>query len=501
MKKVLVVDDSSTFRSIARNELNDQNIEFVEAFDGKHALDLLAEFAVDLVTLDVEMPGLNGYETFQKMRSKEFLENSAIKDAPPPVIFVTGNDSMSERRKGFDVGAADFITKPFVKGELLASVKRLLYPHNKFDGLTALIVEDSAAVRMFLSDVLIAEGLKVVTAKNGKEGFDIFCEQMTKIDLILLDLEMPVMTGLELCQKIRGELNHKGVPIFILSASADTSDVLKLFRAGVTDYLSKPFPKEELLARLNIHLSSLLQNREMNRKVDELKRLGKVKDEFLAICSHDLRGPIGNIQNIAMMIQDGLIQGEEVKHYISLVKDSSDFLLELISDLLDLGKMEGEKELEKSSQCLNKIVTASVTSLSEMAKSKKMNLEVIIADGPDMMIEANIIAMTRLINNLLTNAIKFTPEGGDIRITLEPQGTKELLLTVADTGIGIPEDKLPELFKKFTKISKSGTSGEKGTGLGMSIVKTLVEKHNGSIAVESEPGKGTQFKITLPRSA
>ncbi len=499
MKKVLVVDDSSTFRSIARNELKDEDIEVIEAVDGRHALALLVEHKIDLVTLDVEMPGLSGYETFQKMRSEKFMEDLYLEDAPPPVIFVTGNDSMAERRKGFDVGAADFITKPFVKGELLTSVKRFLYPLNRFDGLTALVVEDSSAVRMFLTGILVSEGLNVITANNGREGFEVFQERIREIDVVLSDLEMPEMNGLELCQKIRGELNHKGVPIFLLSASAERSDILDLFRAGGTDYLSKPFPKEELMARLNIHLNSLLLNRELHRKVDELKKLGKVKDEILAICSHDLRGPMGNIRNVADMIGAGIIVGEEVIRYASTIKSSTDFLLALINDLLDLGKMEGEKELEKSIQSLNKIVRNSVESLNEIAKEKNVKLRVDIAEGPEMKIDGNVVAMTRLLNNLLTNAIKFSDQGNDVCVSLDLKGKNELLLTVADTGVGIPKDKLPELFKKFTRLSRSGTSGEKGTGLGMSIVKTLVEKHGGTIEVESELGKGTQVRVTLPR--
>jgi len=499
MKKILVVDDSSTFRAIALNELKDDDLEVFEAVDGKHALQLLAVNEFDLVTLDVEMPVLNGYETFQKLRSKEFLENSPYKDSAPPVIFVTGYDTMDERRKGFDFGAADFITKPFVKGELLESAKRFLYPRNRFKELTALVAEDSQPVRMLLTDILNAEGMKVIAAENGKIAFDVFREKINEIDIVLSDLDMPEMDGLELCKKIRFDLNHKGVPIFLLSASTDKNDILELFRSGGTDYLSKPFPKEELLARLNVHLNSLLLNRELNRKVDELKKLGKVRDEFLAVCSHDMRGPIGNIKNIALMIKDGLITGEEVDAFISTIADSSDFLLALINDLLDMGKMDGELELEKKELNLAEIARKSIVSLKEIAASKKIDLRVEIKDDADLMVNGNSVALTRIINNMLTNAVKFTPEDGNIEVSLEPLGDRELQLKVADTGIGIPEDKIPVLFEKYTKSSRLGTGGKKGTGLGLSIVKKLIEKHGGTIRVESELEKGTTFKVVLPR--
>ncbi|MCH8156358.1 MAG: response regulator, partial [Nitrospinae bacterium] len=147
--KILVVDDSSTFRAIARKELEEEGgYEIIEAEDGEIALETLMSTPVNLVTMDVEMPGLNGYEVCKKIRSEEY-SSKIIGSAnnPLPLIFITGNDSLEERAKGFEAGAADFITKPFLSGELLASVDRLLKPENKFKGLTALVADDSQVVR------------------------------------------------------------------------------------------------------------------------------------------------------------------------------------------------------------------------------------------------------------------------------------------------------------------------------------------------------------------
>ena len=278
--KILVVDDSSTFRTIAKMELEKGDYEIIEAVDGEDALRILSCTPIDLITLDIEMPGMNGYETFKKLSGSEFKKNAEILFDIPPVIFVTAMDSLEERRKGFDVGALNYVTKPFASGELLGLVNNHLYPEVQYEGMKILIAEDSSTLRRLLVDIFRKEGITVFEAKDGKEAFEILKSNLKDIDLVLSDFVMPNVNGVDLCKKIRIDLNHKGVPIILMSSEAENSQVLEMFKAGATDYLNKPFAKEELIARIKVHMEVRFKNRELSKTVSELKRLTRQLDEI-----------------------------------------------------------------------------------------------------------------------------------------------------------------------------------------------------------------------------
>lgn len=496
--KILIVDDSSTFRSIARNELSKGGYEIIEAVDGQDALDKLATTSIDLITMDVEMPRLNGYDAFVKLRSKEYAETLGVVSRPPPVIFVTSRDSLDERRKGFDIGAIDYITKPFLPGELLTSVNYVLKPENKFMGLTAIVADDSKTIRSLLSEILMKEGMNVMQAADGLEAFEICRAKLKEIDLLITDYAMPNMTGIDLCKKIRVDLNHKGMAIIVMSDSADNVDVLEMFKAGITDYVKKPFPKEELLARINVHMNVRLLNRKLNRHLAQLKQLGKMRDNFLAICSHDIRGPLGTIKGFATMLREHGLTQEEIVEFSQAIESSSDFLLCLVNELLDLEKMQSESdEMEMLPLSLSEVVSTAKSSIKRLAQIKSIDFTVEDKITGNLKVSGNQSAVTRIVNNLLSNAIKFTPKNGKVQLVLEP-APQGISLTVTDSGIGIPKEKISQLFGRFSKSSRPGTEGEKGTGLGLLIVKQLMEVHGGTINIASEEGKGTQVQVVFP---
>ena len=273
--KILVVDDSVTLRSILRKELEQGGYEIIESSNGTKALEILGNTRIDLVTLGVHMSGINGFKTCEKLRSEEFEKKIADhKDGSLPVIFVTGSDTMEDRMQGFKAGASDFLTKPFMQGELLALVNSLLNPDKKFDGLTALVVDDSKVVRNLIVSVLKKLGIEAIEAQDGQQAFEIMRSQGKDIDLIITDVEMPFMNGDELCRKIRQDLNLVNTPIIFLSGSTGQSaNVLELFKVGGTDYLPKPFVKEELLARLEVHLDLRLKYREIKKQSGEMEKL------------------------------------------------------------------------------------------------------------------------------------------------------------------------------------------------------------------------------------
>lgn len=498
--KILVVDDSRVIRQIIRKELEPGGYEVSEAKNGLEALARLAGSSPpDLVTLDIEMPKLNGFNTCRKLRTNRYTRFfTHCSDNRMPVIFVTGNDTMKDRKRGFQMGAADFITKPFTKGAVLSAVNKVLKPAKIVQGLTALVVDDSGVTRHIVSEYLRREGLTVIQAEDGLQAFDVLSQRHKEIDMVVTDLNMPRMDGRELTLKIRGELNLSDLPVLFLTASSDQSELLEVFKAGATDHLVKPFAKEELLARITVHLERSLLSKKLRNMVNELTDLNHMKDNLLAVCSHDLRSPLNGILGFADMLLEKEYLESEDREGLTHIKTSGNVLLGLINDILDLSKAKAEQaELKMDPIALHQVIAASVNSLGQMAAGKSQTIR--LQDQCEgAVIMGNASGLGRVFNNLLSNAIKFTPDNGIIHLNIEPGPPEKIQVKVTDTGIGIPEDKIPYLFDQFTRTSQSGTGGEVGTGLGMSIVKEILKKHGVPIGVESETGKGTCFTLTFP---
>ena len=498
--KILVVDDSRMIRRTIRKELEGGGYEVLEAQNGLEGLTKLAvPSPPDLVTLDIEMPKLNGLDTCQKLRGERYTRFfSHCPENRIPVIFVTGNDAMEDRKRGFELGAADFISKPFPEGAILSAVDKVLKPAKLVKGMIALVVDDSGVARHVVTEYLKREGLTVIQAKDGQEAFDILRRQASDIDMVITDLHMPRIDGCQLVQSIRGELNLSDLPVIFLTASADESELLEVFKAGATDHLVKPFAKEELLARIRVHLEQNRLNKNLRNMVNELTDLNRMKDNLLAVCSHDLRSPLNGILGFAdLLLEKDYLENED-RESLHHIKASGNVLLGLINDILDLSKAKADQaKLKMDPITLSQVVQTSITSLNRMAAEKAQDL--LFKDQCEKaVIMGNASGLGRVFNNLVSNAVKFTPENGTVQIIIEPASNDNVTVKVMDTGIGIPEDKIPYLFDQFTQTSQSGTAGEVGTGLGMSIVKEILEKHGVPITVESKAGEGTCFTLIFP---
>jgi CheY-like chemotaxis protein len=496
-QKILIVDDSKVMRRIIRKELEEAGFEIYEAEDGLEAFERAREIQPHLITMDVDMPSVDGFETVFKIRTELNLMN-AENDQEIPIVFITANDTIEGRRRGFEVGATDFILKPFLKGEAANSVKNLLKPGGTLQGLKVLIADDSQLTRGIINNILNDAGVTTVLAQDGKEAFEIMKSEAQNIDLVLTDYMMPEMNGDELCRKIRTELGNK-LPVVIISAMSESSSMLELFKAGASDYIVKPFTKEELLARVKVHLESRLLNRKLLKQVYELKRLGKLKDDILSITSHDLRSPLNGILGFTDLVMQDSTVSDRNKEFLKNVMDSGDFLLNLINDILDLGRVQSEShELNMLPISVTDIIESSLNTVRHMASPKEIQLITENRCQETPIITGDKNALIRIFNNLLSNAIKFTPKKGQVKQIIEETEDKQLSISIEDSGIGIPAASIPFLFDKFSKASRPGTAGEKSTGLGLSITKELIERLDGTVEVTSEEDRGTCFKLTFP---
>ncbi len=498
MTRILIVDDSLTVRKLVRREMEQDGFEVFDVSNAQEAITKIPQIKPDVITLDVEMPGMNGFDFCRLLRFGQEGEFPVGQEfSQIPVIFLTANANLEMRTHGFEVGADEYLTKPPVQGEIQAAVSRILSKRNHFFEVTALVVDDSAMVRSLLERVLTHEGITVFTASQGKKALTILKTQ--EVDIILTDLVMPEMDGVELCRKIRKELGMMEIPILFLTSAANKESLLDIFQAGATDYLLKPLVTEELFARMNVHLREKKLKEELFSKVQQLNEANRIKDDFLSIASHDLRSPLNGILGFAQLLEMEEDLSPDAREYISYIQNSGRFLLALINDLLDLSRLQAEREeIFLTEVDLYKLSETAIGNLKHMAIPKKIQLTLINEVSGVPWVWGNVNALTQVLNNLLSNAIKFTPSGGQVILSLN-QEKGVVIAKVRDTGIGIPPKNLDKLFDKFTSAGQEGTAGEKSTGLGLHITKNQVERMQGEISVESTLGMGTIFTVSLPQ--
>jgi DNA-binding response OmpR family regulator len=272
--RLLAVDDSRIIRLKIKQEFAEEGFEVFEAEDGRVALDKLAEVQPDVITMDIDMPNMNGYEATMRIRKGDApFAQSHPELRSVPIVFLTANDTDEERRKGFEAGATEFVTKPFFPGELLAYVNIVLKPVQTVKGATILVVDESLTIRMIVKSGLKTRGLQIIEACNAAEAMRLLADPAHPVDLVITSFMMTQMDGVALCQSIRNDLGMKTLPVIVMSGFCEKKQVVKMFQAGVTDYLGKPFIFEELHARIDARLHVQSLQRDVRQLVGELKQL------------------------------------------------------------------------------------------------------------------------------------------------------------------------------------------------------------------------------------
>ncbi|MBF0443974.1 MAG: hybrid sensor histidine kinase/response regulator [Magnetococcales bacterium] len=351
---------------------------------------------------------------------------------------------------------------------------------------TILIVDDERFNINVLKDLLDAD-YDTMVARNGIQALK-RVNSGTLPDLILLDIMMPEMDGYEVCKQLKESENTKDIPVIFVTAMSNVDDEMKGFALGAVDYITKPISPPIVLARIKTHLA-------LKHSLEKQKELNQIKNKFLGVAAHDLRNPLTSLQGMSqLMLKIHLPEEKKIK-FLQSINKTSHQMLKLVNDLLDVSVIEsGRFDLRSEMNNLSQLVAERVELISDIAKNKGITLISNLADLPDTQFDEDRIG--QVVDNLLTNAIKFSNSESTVTlITREVDGKIEL--SVTDQGQGIPADEINSLFGSFKKTSVKPTGGEKSTGLGLSIVKKIVEAHNGNIKVESEVGKGTTFLVSL----
>ncbi len=362
-----------------------------------------------------------------------------------------------------------------------------------------LAVDDMQINLDLISTVLQTEECTVVTAIDGKTA--IRKAKSNYFDLILLDVMMPEMDGFEVCQVLKNYPMTKDIPVIFLTALNNQENIEKAFSYGAVDYISKPFSKGELRARVHLHV-------ELKQTMDELVKAKKAAEAaaeakalFLANMSHEIRTPMNGIIGMVDILKNTPLTKEQ-KEYLSIIESSGENLLTIINDILDYSKIEaGRIELEKIPFQLSRELKNVIQMLKVMADKKNLYLKLDIKEGVPDYLMGDPVRLKQIIINLMNNAIKFTDKGG-VTLSVEKQEMHDgksvnLLFKVADTGIGISEEGRQKLFQSFSQVDKSTTRKYGGTGLGLAISKNLSHLMGGSIGVDSVEGHGSTFWFTV----
>ncbi|MBU1720837.1 MAG: hybrid sensor histidine kinase/response regulator [Bacteroidetes bacterium] len=371
------------------------------------------------------------------------------------------------------------------------------------DKAIVLIIDDMEANLTVVGMILNEANFDLRYATSAKQAMEIIDAE--KPQIILMDIIMPEISGIELCKILKEKPETEDIPVIFLTALPETNTILKAFEAGGVDYITKPFNNKELIKRIMTHLEiscnrkrNLEQNHLLSEQNEELKMLNKLRDKLTALISHDLRSPLVSIIGFSdILISDiDSFSKEEVTRFLTLINQSAYNAGMLLENMLAWSRTQMKYiQPQPSLVCLPEITEESLRLMRPSALIKNIS----ISTHPDSKCIAycdhNLVST--IIRNLLSNAIKFTPEGGNIEIGFEKcDGYAEMY--IKDNGVGIEEEILKKIRNEKDFSPRSGTSGEKGTGLGMMIVKEFIDLSGGKLLISSKINQGSEFRIQLP---
>ncbi|MFH1414987.1 MAG: hybrid sensor histidine kinase/response regulator [Elusimicrobiota bacterium] len=360
-----------------------------------------------------------------------------------------------------------------------------------------LIVDDEKKNLDLLEAFLTPHGYEVIKAVSGESCLDTL-NNRKDIGLALLDVMMPGKDGYAVCREIKENEETKFLPVVMVTSLGEKDDKIRSIDAGADDFLTKPVDKHELSARVKSLLRIKTLHDDLEKSYEDLKRVEQLKEDLSKMVAHDMGNILTGISVSLELMADEEDLSPEIRDDLVQAQSSSSELLELSSNLIDISKMEEEKlQLEMEGIDLTDIISQCVDKLIYVARQNKIQIKPIDKDKPAV-VRADRIIIRRVITNLLNNALKYAGQGGTVTVQTVKKETEEggyIEVSVADTGIGIPEEFHQKIFEKYSQIDTKLEGIRRGKGLGLTFCKLAVEAHGGKIRVESESEKGSRFSF------
>ena len=357
-----------------------------------------------------------------------------------------------------------------------------------------LVVDDIEANRILLQEILELDGLEVVLAHDGAQALHAVID--SKPDLVLLDVNMPGMDGLEVCRRLRANQETEALPIILVTALAERAHRLEGVSAGANDYLTKPIDRPDLLLRVRNALRLRKLHADVAEQLCKLEQLEQMRDGLVHMLVHDLRTPLTGITVYLQLAQERVAElgDADLTESLSDMGASVSRLTEMVSDVLDVSRLEANAMPLKPAEV--DLGTLAAEAVASLGRSEHATVVQTNGTGPvRATVDPDLIR--RVIANLVGNALKFSPRGGEVRLEVD-QANSRARIRVRDRGRGIPKEYHEKIFEKFGQTNGDAAPLVRSSGLGLTFCKLAVEAHGGTIGVESEVGTGSTFCVELP---
>jgi PAS domain S-box-containing protein len=475
--KILVIDDEKRIRDGCSKILLREDCLVDVAEDGDTGLRMIEEKHYDIILTDLMMPGIGGMEIVARVR-EQHLDSV--------VIVITGFATLEHSIEAMKKGAFDFIPKPFTPDQLRIVVGKALKITRTLQDIATEKSRLKTIVNYLAGGVLVTDSNKKIILYNpallrmlGYEGE------------VLDDHPLSTLTTDE-------ELNEIIDGILALNAGE-----FKVLSTEIVPHEGGRRPSDKMYLRAQSvpfqnRLGEILGSVTIIDDITHLKELDEMKSAFVSMVSHEIRSPLSTILSQIQILLDGLAGDLAPKQadILGKVYRKIETLVELSKNLLDLSRIEAGLIVQDKKQVqLMEILDTIVEFMQTKAKEKDLSLILEKVDLP--LIKADDKSLEEVFTNLITNAVNYTPDGGTITVTGKIRGDF-VDISVSDTGYGIPSEEIPRIFERFYRVKTEKTRNIMGTGLGLPIVRSIVEAHNGTVKVESEEGVGSTFHVRLP---
>ncbi len=371
------------------------------------------------------------------------------------------------------------------------------------DTLRILVVDDELGMRhsikralrnftVHLPEIDGETRFAVSEADSGEQALELLREE--SFDLMLLDHKLGGMTGLDVLEALRAQ--ERDMLIIMITAFATIETAVRATKTGAYDFIAKPFTPDELKTTIEKAAAHLLTQRQAKRLAEEKRR---IRFDFIRVLGHELKAPLAAIENYLGLLRDR-VAGEQVSKYDHMIDRAlirSAGMRKLIVDLLDMTRIEsGQKRREITDVDAIEAAQAALDGVRTAADARGITLN-LQTNGP-CTLRGDRGELEIVLNNLVSNAVKYNRDNGEVTVELIGDDTW-IRFSVRDTGIGMTEEEAARLFADFVRIKNEQTRNIEGSGLGLSIVKKIAQLYRGNVAVESEPGVGSKFTVTLNR--
>ncbi|QLE59464.1 response regulator [Nostoc sp. TCL26-01] len=513
--KVLAVDDDPQILALLQILLHPWGLQVITLKDPRQFWETLADVQPDLLILDVEMPHTTGIEICQVVRNDPQWSEL-------PILFLTVHNDGEMVNQVFSVGADDFVSKPIVGPELVTRIinrlerVKLLHRVSHSQPVVAALKERTAELinvnrqlqselderlrieeALRISQVRLARILDIaddaIISMDANQKITLFNQGAEKIfgysAQEIIGQRLDVLIPQRFFQVHRQHVQDFGQAASLARRMGERKEIFGCRQDGTE------FPAEASISKL--HLNGEVFYTAILRDITERKQIERMKDEFVSVVSHELRTPLTSIHGSLGMLASGLLTADSPsgKRLLQIATDSTERLVRLINDILDIERIEsGRVKMEREICNLNDLVASAVSIMQPLANKAGIKLS-ISSLSIQLWVDADRIVQT--FTNLLSNAIKFSDGGNTVWLIVEKQDN-ELLVTVKDHGRGIPSDKINSVFERFQQVDSSDSRNHEGTGLGLAICQSIVQQHGGRIWVESVLGEGSSFYFTLP---